>query len=49
MSVCTFCIVGYFHRIIWFSEYPCVLTISFVVFENIKLHTYEPLSIEFKG
>ena len=49
VSVWTFCIVGYFQRHIWFSEYPCVLTISCVVFENIKLQTCEPVSIACRG
>ena len=29
---------------IWFKEYPWVLTISCVVFENIRLHTWDPVS-----
>jgi hypothetical protein len=28
---------------IWFREYPWVLTISSVVLENIRLHTWEPV------
>ena len=49
VKVITFFIDGYFHTIIWFWEYPCVETISFVVFENTKLHTYDPVSIELIG
>lgn len=43
VSVLIFSIVGYFHTMIWFREYPWVLTISSVVLENIRLHTWEPV------
>ena len=33
---------GYFHRMIWFREYPCVLTISFTFFDQIRLQTSGP-------
>jgi hypothetical protein len=46
VRVITFFIDGYFQTIIWFWEYPWVDTISFVVFENNKLQTWDPVSIE---
>lgn len=45
VNVATFYKLGYFHTIISLFEYPCVDTISFVVLENIKLQTCEPVSI----
>jgi hypothetical protein len=41
--------VGYFHTIIWFKEYPWVLTISFTFLENIRLHTWDPVSMQLTG
>ena len=49
VNVATFYIVGYFHTIIWFKEYPWVETISLDVFENIKLQTWDPVSIALIG
>jgi len=31
--------VGYFQTMIWFWEYPCVLTSSFTFLDHTKLHT----------
>ncbi len=45
VRVATLCMEGYFHIIIWFSEYPCVLTISFTFLENIRLQTCDPVSM----
>jgi len=39
VSVVSFCIEGYFHTMIWLSEYPCVLTISLTVFDQRRLQT----------
>ena len=49
VKVWTFYMLGYFQRIIWFNEYPCVLTISCVVLENIRLQTWEPVSTAWSG
>ena len=45
VSVVTFYKLGYFHTMISLFEYPWVETSSFVVFENIRLHTCDPVSI----
>lgn len=45
VSVAIFSNVGYFHTTISLFEYPCVLTNYFVVFEKIRLHTCDPVSI----
>ncbi len=45
VKVLTFYKLGYFHMIISLFEYPWVDTIYLVVFENIRLHTWEPVSI----
>ena len=45
VKVVIFCKDGYFQTIISLFEYPWVLTISFVFLENIKLQTWEPVSI----
>ena len=44
VRVLIFYILGYFQMLISFWEYPWVLTISFSVFENIKLQTWDPAS-----
>ena len=44
VNVAIFYICGYVHTIIWFNEYPCVLTNSFEVLENIKFQTWDPVS-----
>ena len=31
--------VGYFQTMIWFWEYPCVLTSSFTFLDHARLHT----------
>ena len=49
VKVYIFCMLGYFHRMIWFKEYPWVMTISCVVFENIRLQTYDPVSTAWSG
>lgn len=36
----TFAIDGYFHTIIWFCEYPCVLTSSFTFLLHERLQTW---------
>ena len=41
-----FFMLGYFHSTTWFWLYPCVLTSSFTFFENSKLHTCEPVSVQ---
>lgn len=46
VSVVTFSNDGYFHTIISFWEYPWVLTNSFVVVENRRLHTWDPVSMQ---
>jgi hypothetical protein len=38
----TFDIDGYFHTMIWFWEYPCVLTSSFTFLHQARLQTYNP-------
>ena len=45
VKVVTFSKLGYFQTIISLFEYPCVETNSFVVLENIRLQTWEPVSI----
>jgi hypothetical protein len=47
VSVAVFYILGYFQMFISFWEYPWVLTSSFMVLLNIRLHTWEPTSIDF--
>ena len=42
----TFSRVGYFQHTIWFIEYPWVDINSLMFFENNKLQTYEPVSIQ---
>lgn len=42
----TFSRVGYFQHTIWFIEYPWVDINSLIFFENNKLQTYEPVSIQ---
>jgi hypothetical protein len=49
VSVVIFSIDGYFQTMTWFKEYPCVLTSSSLVLENIRLHTYDPVFIQFIG
>ena len=49
MSTASFFIYGYFHTIISFLEYPCVLTNSFTFLEYIKLHTWLPVSTQCIG
>jgi hypothetical protein len=39
VKVACFCMLGYFHTIIWFSEYPCVDTISLTVEDQTRLQT----------
>lgn len=39
-DVCTLDIVGYLQTIIWFWEYPCVLTSSLTFLDHTRLHTY---------
>lgn len=41
VRVATFPIDGYFHTIIWFWEYPCVLTSSFTFLLHARLQTWE--------
>ena len=45
MSVATWVMDGYFHTTIWFSEKPCVETISFEFLDHARLHTWLPVSI----
>lgn len=45
VSVVIFSSVGYFHTTISLLEYPCVLTNYFVVFENMRLHIWDPVSM----
>ena len=45
VKVVTFSNVGYFQTIISLFEYPWVETSYFVVLENIKLQTWEPVSM----
>lgn len=40
VRVVTFVMLGYRHTMIWFREYPCVLTISLMFFDHIRLHTW---------
>jgi hypothetical protein len=47
VSVASFCIVGYFHTMIWFNEYPWVLTIPLQFLLHAKLQTCDPVSILF--
>ena len=49
VSVVIFSIEGYFQTITWFREYPCVLTSSSLVLENIKLHTCDPVLMQLIG
>lgn len=36
-----------FHRLIWFKLYPWVVTISFEILENTRLHIWDPLLLYF--
>merc|ERR1712224_391572 len=46
VRVATFAMDGYFQRMIWFREYPCVLTISLTFFDQMRLQTCEPVSMQ---
>jgi len=45
VRVATFCILGYFHTMIWFRLYPCVDTISLTLRDYMRLHTWLPVSM----
>jgi hypothetical protein len=44
VRVAALVIDGYFHTMIWFNEYPCVLTISLMDLDHMRLHTCDPVS-----
>lgn len=49
MSLATWVSEGYRQRMIWFWEYPCVLTSSLAPFDHARLQTWEPVSIDCRG
>jgi hypothetical protein len=49
VNVASLDIVGYLHTMIWFCEYPCVLTSSLTFLLHTKLHTCEPVSMQLSG
>jgi hypothetical protein len=49
VSVAIFSIWGYFQTMTWLREYPWVETSSSLVLENIKLHTWDPVFMQFIG
>lgn len=45
VKVVTLVMLGYRHTIIWFREYPCVLTISLIFFDHIRLQTFSAFGV----
>jgi len=48
VKVASLDIVGYLQTIIWFWEYPWVLTSSFTFFDHTRLQTWLPVSTQLK-